>query len=207
MKIHNKLDEILNQKSKVKILRFLFTEKDEHTGRGIAASINMSVSNTHEALQEMKESGVISVRKKGNANLYKLNDKNYIVRELLVPLFEKEKSVYRDVISFLKYNLLKQKQGVVSLAVFGSVAKAEDTQRSDIDLLIITKNNQYKKKLDNLIDKISIEAAKKFGVSVSPYSLTNFEIKRKYIKKQAIIQSILDANRLIYGEPIERILA
>jgi len=207
MKIHNKLDEILNQKSKVKILRFLFSEKDESTGRGVAGSINMSASTTYEALQEMVKSGILSVRKKGSSKLYQLNDKNYVVKKLLLPLFKKEQSVYSDVVSFIKSRLSRERQGVVSLAIFGSVAMAEDAHSSDLDLLIIAKDNKYKKKLNNLIDKVGIEAAKQFGISLSPYTLTKSEIRIKYARKQAIIESILNANRLIYGEPIERILA
>lgn len=207
MKIHAKLDEILKQGSKIKILRFLFAEKDEHTGRGIARGIGMSVSSTYKTLQEMKGESLISVRKKGNASLYKLQEDNYIVKKLLEPLFKKEESIYNDMISIIKKNLLQEKRGIVSIAIFGSVARKEETSKSDIDLVIIVRNKIGKTKIDKVMDKLSIDIAKKFGADISPYILTKVEIRRKYVKKQAIINSILDSNRLIYGEPIERILA
>ena len=58
MRIHDKLDEILKQGSKIKILRFLFAEKDEHTGRRIARGIAMSPSSTYNTLQEMRREGL-----------------------------------------------------------------------------------------------------------------------------------------------------
>lgn len=207
MKIYDKLDEILKQGSKIKILRFLFDEKDEHTGRGIAKGIGMSVSSTHKTLQRMKDEGLVSVRKKGNAILYKLREDNYIVKKLLEPLFKREESIYKDVISSIKKNLFREKKEILSIAIFGSVARREETSRSDIDLVVITKSKIGKTKIDKAMDKLSIDVAKKFGASISPYILTEVEIKRKQVEKRPIIRSILNNNQLIYGEPIERILA
>lgn len=207
MKIHNSLDEILQQGAKIKILRFLFSEKDEHTGRGIAKGIGMSASSTHKTLQEMKGAGLIKVRKKGNASLYRLQEDNYIVKELLEPLFKKEKSLYKDIISLIKRDLLQQKEKIVSIAIFGSVVRKEETSRSDLDLVIIAEDKIGKARIDKAINKLSIDMAKKFSVAISPYILTKTEIRKKFIKKQTIISSILENHQLIYGEPIERILA
>lgn len=207
MRIHDKLDEILRHGSKIKILRFLFTEKDEHTGRNIAKGIGMSPSSTHKTLQEMKKEGLISARKKGNAILYKLRQDNYVVKKLLSPLFEKEKFIYNDIVLLIKRHLLQAKEDIVSIAVFGSVARKEETSRSDMDLLILLKNKTGKIRVDKLLDKLHVDMVKKFGVAISPYVLTKSEIRLKYNQKQRIIKSILDNNELIYGEPIERILA
>lgn len=207
MKIHDKLDEILKHGSKIKILRFLFVERDEHTGRRIARGIGMSASSTYKTLQKMKGEGLISVRKKGNAILYKLQENNHIVKKLLEPLFEKEKSIYSDVISSITKNLFREKKEIVSIAIFGSVARKEETSKSDIDLVVITKDKTGKTKIDKAMDKLSIDMAEKFGAAISPYILTKAEIKKRHLKKQAIIRSILNNNQLIYGEPIERILA
>ena len=102
MRIHNNLDEILKHRSKIKVLRFLFSERDEHTGRSIARAIAMSASFTYKTLQEMKDEGLIIARRKGNAILYKLQTDNYVVKKLLEPLFHKERSIYNDIISFIK---------------------------------------------------------------------------------------------------------
>ena len=145
MKIHDKLDEILNQGSKIKILRFLFTENDEHTGRGIANAINMSASSTHKALQEMTKIGIINARKKGKAILYKISKNNHVVKKLLLPLFEKEKTIYDDIVTFIKKALTKRKSDILSAAFFGSVAKKQETVKSDIDLVVVIKDNSKHK--------------------------------------------------------------
>jgi predicted nucleotidyltransferase/biotin operon repressor len=207
MKIHNKLDKLLSQNSKVKIIRLLLYEKDEHTGRGIAKAINMSASATYKALQEMKDEGLIDVRRMGNAILYKLKEDNYYVRNLLLPLFEKEKSVFSDIVNLIKKILLEKKEGIISVAIFGSVANMKETLESDIDLLIITINDKKRQKIKGSLDELSIGMAKKYRVAISPYVLTKEEIQQKYFKGKPIIKSIMNNNILIYGEPIERILA
>jgi len=205
--MHNKLDEALRRGSKIKILRFLFEAKDEHTGRAIAKAIGMSASSVYLTLQKMKEEKIITARRKGNAILYKLQEDNYVVKKLLEPLFNKEKAVYSDITSLIKKELLRQRKEIVSIAVYGSVASRAEAAGSDIDLLVVIKNGAKKTKIDEIIDKLCVVMANSFGAAISPYLLTKTEIRHKHAKNEPIIKSILDNNRLIYGEPIERVLA
>lgn len=207
MRIHNKLDELLNQSSKIKILRFLYWENEEHTGRGIAKAIGMSPSATYGTLQEMKEEGLLAVRRKGNAILYKIRGKNYVVKKLLKPLFQKEMALYEDMITFIKKNILKERREILSMAIYGSVARQDETAGSDIDLLVVTKKKTGKTKVNRIVEGLGPIMAGEFGTTLSPYILTKEELKQKHAQKQPLIQAILSTNRLIYGEPIERILA
>ena len=102
MKIHNKLDEILAQGPKVKILRFLFNNGTRFTGRAIARGARLSVSHSYEALQEMRREGLIDAERQGNAILYSLRKGSYVVKSIIKPLFEKEKGIYEEVISVIK---------------------------------------------------------------------------------------------------------
>ena len=206
MRIHDKLNEILSQGSKIRILRLLFTEKDEYTGRGIAKGIGMSPSSTYNTLQEMKKEGLVGARKKGNAILYKVREENYIVKKLLAPLFEKEKFLYSDMISSIKKRLLHAGADIVSMALFGSVVRREETARSDIDVLVVVSSKAGKSTVDKALDTVYTDMAKKFSASISPYVLTIKEIRQRHREKKSIIKSILDNNQLIYGEPLERIV-
>jgi len=155
----------------------------------------------------MKNIGIISVRRKGNAILYALRENNYFVKKLIIPLFAKEKSVYSDIIALIKRNLLKEKKAIVSIMIYGSVARAKETAGSDIDLAIIARNDSDKNKINKLTDHLGVTIAKEFNVALSPYILTKTELIKKHSRKESIIRSILSDNKLIYGEPIERILA
>jgi predicted nucleotidyltransferase len=207
MRIHNKLDEILNQPAKVKILRFLFSNNVEITGRAVARGSGLSVSHSYEMLQDMCKEGIVEVKRRGNALLYSLRLDNHIVKNILKPLYQKERNIYKDIIIIIKKILESEKKSICSIAIFGSVAAKTENFTSDIDLLVITRDTIGKHKVDNLMDNLTAIMAKKFNVEISPYLLTVLEARNKYKQKAQLMRSIIDNNRLIYGEPIERILA
>lgn len=207
MRIHNKLDEILDQPAKVKILRFLFSSNAEFTGRAVARGSGLSVSHSYEMLQDMRKEGLLNVKRQGNALLYSLRLDNYIVKNILKPLYQKEKKIYKDIVSIIKTALASEKKGICSMAIFGSVAARAENFTSDIDLLVISRDISSKQKVDRLMDNLIAVMAKKFNVAVVPYLLTVSEARNKYKQKVKLTKSIIDNNRLVWGDPVERILA
>lgn len=207
MKIHTVLNSVLRHKGKVKVLRFLLSGKEEYTGRGIASGVNMSPSATHTILKDFTREGIITARKVGNALVYKLNKEVYVVKEILVPLFEKEKDVYKELIANIERALKKQRDDIVSVALFGSVVKKEETPESDVDILVITRTKQGKRMVDRVMDELCVTIAKEFDTVLSPYIVTVAELRSADAKRKRLIASILESNRLIFGEPLERILA
>jgi predicted nucleotidyltransferase len=207
MKIHDVLNSVLRHKGKVKVLRFLLSGKEEYTGRGIAGGVGMSPSATHAILKDLTREGLITVRKVGNALLYTLNKEVYVVKEILVPLFEKEKDVYRKLIARIERSVKKQRHDIVSVVLFGSVVKKEETTESDVDILVITRTTHGKRMVDTVMDELCVTIAKEFDAVLSPYIATVAELRSTDPKRKRLIDSILENNRLIYGEPIERILA
>lgn len=124
-----------------------------------------------------------------------------------MPLFEREEAVYEEMLAYIKKGLLKNKEAVTSIVIFGSVAEGKPKATSDIDILIIAVSKTDKRRLDISTDRICTEVVKKYNVTISPYLLTYSEVRQKYARGEPIILSILNNNRLIYGEPMERIIA
>src|SRR3989344_4190382 len=69
---------------------------------------------------------------------------------------------------------------IISLALFGSLAKGEEDFNSDIDLLIITKN---KKLASQISEKCNLEIIDKFGNVLMPYILNKNEFKKSNIRE------------------------
>jgi predicted nucleotidyltransferase len=203
---HN-LDKILSQGSKIKILRFLYLQKGEHTGRAIARGIGMSPSVVLGTLRELNEEGLLSLKKAGKAHLYGIDEENHLVKKLLGPLFEGEKNLIVDIISAIKRGISKRKEDIVSMALFGSVIRAEEKPGSDIDLLVVTHTSQGKSRIQKLLERVDSSIMKQFKTTLSPYIKTQSDFKMAYRDKKPVILSILKNHRLIFGEPLERILA
>ncbi len=166
--MQQQLDRIIGQGSKLKILRFLRLRNGEHTGRAIAREIGMSPSVVSSSLRELRDEGVVNLRTAGKTHLYGIAEDSPLVRKLLAPLFEQEKSITEDVISTIVAGLAGPEEKIVSLALFGSFARREETSQSDLDLLVVTHNLEGKTLAEKSLDKIDQILMRKFRISISP---------------------------------------
>jgi predicted nucleotidyltransferase len=86
---------------------------------------------------------------------------------------------------------------VTSAALFGSVAKAEETPLSDIDLFIVTEN---RKKAEETIAELQKDVSEKFGNSISAYYVSKEDLKNK--RRDSPIKQVLQDHLLICGKPM-----
>lgn len=94
MKLTNILEEVLGQKSKIKILRCLFKRKMEMTGRQVAQFCGLNHRTCQLALRDLEQQGIVVMRRVGKSNLFKLKQDNYLIGQLLGPLFEQEEHLF-----------------------------------------------------------------------------------------------------------------
>ena len=116
MRITKPLDSILNTEAKMKILRFLCRTGAEWNGSQIAKEIGMTPAASHSALNELVKEGIILMRNMGNTHVYNLKEDNYIVSDLLKPLFSKEDKALSVIGGIIKRNLASSK-----IKIFGLV--------------------------------------------------------------------------------------
>ena len=204
MKLHNPLDEILNNQAKVKILRFLCKTEAELSGRQIAKEIKVSPAACHKALRALNNEGVLFLRSMGKSYLYCLNETNFIASYLLKPLYKKESrilnEIYSSIIKSLGTSITKK---IVSLAIFGSIQKGVEGPKSDIDILVLVKKKRDKVKVEKGFEKTSKEIISKFGNTLSPYIQTIMEFKLKHKKNLPLIKNILKFHKLLFGTPLK----
>lgn len=208
MKISSPLDRILNNEVKVKILRFLFKTNAEWNGRQIAKEIAVTPATTHKALQSLNKEGVLLLRNIGKTHVYTLRHNNFIVSNILKPLFAKEEKVLGSIFGIIKRRISASniKKGIVSVVLFGSVNLRKDRPASDIDIMVIVTEAKIKHKAGLLFEDIDKKISDKFGNSVSAYINTVSEFKSKYKEGLAVIKNILKSNKRIYGTQPERLI-
>ena len=148
----------------------------------------------HRTIKKMKN--LIILEKVGKSTIIKLNTKNPITKSYLTIASEEEKEEYLNSNPIIKKitNELDNNEGVVIL--FGSYAKEAQTERSDIDLLII--NNKSGKKIS--FSKYELLFKKK----INPISITKKEFKlmlkdkEENVGKQALKNHIILKNPSIF---------
>lgn len=198
MKFHNVLDEVLGNKTKVKLLRGFFTYPEkEFTESELQRIAGIPQASVHRNVKSLLENGLLDRKRIGKANLYSLN-KEHILYPLLSSDFEEERNTLvelKKVIAGAVKNLSE-----VELAVlFGSIAKGIERADSDVDVFIVCKGDksQLEEKLRDLISVIR----NKFG---NPFSLM---IKRceelKDLKTRSIYKEIKSGEVIFMREGFE----
>ena len=207
MKVHHPLDKILNNEVKVKILRFLCKTGVEWSGRQLAKEIKVNPATCHKALRELNNERVLLLRSVGKSYLYRLNGENFIVSNLLKPLYEREtkilKEIYKTIVESISSLMINN---IVSIAIFGSVQKRKERPASDVDVLVLVGKEKDKVKTEKNFERVNENIIRKFGNAVSPYIQTVGEFKSKHKKNVALIKNILKSHKLLFGRPLEELV-
>ncbi|MGI0056252.1 MAG: nucleotidyltransferase domain-containing protein [Nitrosarchaeum sp.] len=201
MKLHNYLEQVLGNKIAISILRTLVKYKGKiYTIRRLAEDAGASHPEVSKTLGELEKFGVVQIQPVGRAHQISLNEKSYVLGKIIVPILKAEEKTLAEVISILKNHLGTKK--IISAVIFGSVAKSEERDDSDIDVLIISND------LDHAISVISnaaLEISLKFQSNVSHIIFSELQFRSKK-KNNALIQSILVNHIVICGKELTSIL-
>jgi predicted nucleotidyltransferase len=204
MKYYRPLDNLLGQKSAIKILRYLSLARLEMNGRQIAADTGLSPWACHLALRELTEQGIVVMRNVGRTYLFRLNDKNYIVERLLIPLFAAEGELLQAAIREVTDDL---PDSVVSVVLYGSVSRREERPSSDVDLLILVAGEPDREPVRELLAQKNESFVARFGNILSPLVLPVREFIRRYRDHDAFIGEIANAGQVVYGKLISEVIA
>ena len=207
MRIHQPLNKILNNETKIKVLRFLCSNDMEWSGRRIAREIQISPATCHKSLQELYSEGILLFRNVGKTYLYQFNHDNYVAKDLLHPLFKKEERLLKVISRLLRDEFSeKVKEKIVSIALFGSVQKKEDRPESDIDILVLVKKAKDKEKIERAFANLNETIIKLFGKITSPYIESVSGFRKKYEQGLPVVKEIMESHKLISGKPLGEVI-
>lgn len=209
MVLEKRLDDILDTKSKVKIIRLFVSRREDYmaSGRAIAKLIGVTPPAVHAALKELLNHDILKREIVGGQHIYRINPSSRIVKEILRPAFQKEISV-KDYISKFLLSKIKEHniaRSIVSLLIYGSMVKGDANHYSDCDIAIVVKDTSSKKKVENVfIDTISEEFSDYFTTHLDSYVKTEDEFLKLLRDKRPPVSTLMKSYIVIYGkDPIE----
>jgi len=179
MKFHISLLDVLTSKTKIKIIKFLLNHEASMSEREIASVLNVSHMSVNRTMRELGELNFVNFVTIGKAHLWRVNRKSYAFR-IFSELF-KGVSGIKEPLEDLKKILLNNlpKTLIKKVVLFGSIAKASERSNSDIDVFVLVKDKESKKKLESQIDKLSNICFEAYGNRLAPYILTEQETEQK----------------------------
>lgn len=198
MKFQTSLLDMLNSKTKVKIIKFLLNHEASMSEREIASVLKVSHMSINRTMRELAGFNFVDFITIGKAHLWKVNRKSYAFGALSSLI--RGVSAINDPLDDLKKRILEILPGhlIEKIVLFGSISKGLEEEDSDIDLFILVKDIQDKNKLEPHIEKLSNICFETYGNRLAPYVLTEKEIIRK---KGLKILSEIDKGIQIFPKP------
>ncbi|MBZ0179186.1 MAG: nucleotidyltransferase domain-containing protein [Melioribacteraceae bacterium] len=201
MIIHNVLNQLFSSPAAVSILRELSLRAKGATGRELARASGITHQAAHNTLSKLEQLNIINREHLGNAHYFIINRKHFLTKYIVESIFKSEQKY-----SALLFDKIKNTIGSYSVSVilFGSVARCEETVESDLDICIIYSSN--KKYLEDTISELREDLYIQFGVTLAPYYITKTDFIKKYKLNKTPVSEIVKEGKLISGTPINRII-
>ena len=179
MKFHISLLDVLNSKTKMKIIRFLLTHEASMSEREIASVLKVSHMSVNRTMRDLAELNFVNFVTIGKAHLWRVNRKSHAFKVLseLIKGVSGIKEPLEDLKKILLRNLPKTL--IKRMVLFGSVAEGSERTNSDIDVFVLVKDKQSKENLEPQIEKLSNVCFEVYGNRLAPYILTEQEVRQK----------------------------
>ncbi len=199
---------VLHEDVQSRVLRFLWRSRAEWSGREIARKVGLSAPACHETLKKLDARGLVQLRRVSNLHLYKINSENYLIQNAFARLFEAEAAMPKQVATVVRRSLvMSPKSDIVSIVLFGSMARGTERLGSDLDLLVVLPAKERLKVLEPRVERLRALLFKRFNVPLSSYIQTLSELRNKHRRKLPLIREILKDGRTIYGKDIKELLS
>jgi len=193
-------EKIFQGKYSVPVLRTIISSPDGCSITEVSKELKISKSVVFKIINSLRDENILVSFTKGKRKVYKLNEENYFVKELIKKIFELEEQVVGEV----KNLIVKKSKQIKTLSVilYGSFLTPKFDFKSDIDLMIIVKNKNEVKKGIERITKFFADKGLTLFVDVIELS----EFKKLYKIKEPLITSIIKNGVTLEGKhPIELI--
>ena len=179
MKFNTTIFDLINSPTKLTIVRFLIDHRASMSEREISSVLNVSHMSINRTMRELAEANFVYNTVVGRTHIWKVNRKSYAYEVLskIIKTIDTSSAPIEDLKKTILQNFpVKMTKKII---LFGSVSKSSEDSRSDIDVFILVKNRKYKDEIDPYIEKLSLKCLDKYGNVLSPYVLTDNDLKHK----------------------------
>jgi len=202
------INDIIDSPLKVAILRVLVSRKGfKATGREIAKLTGFSVPSTHDSLKSLHDRNILQLEIIGKQHIYSLNEEDRIVLKIIRPMFEAESGVKDEIQHFLLTEIKNAgiKKEIVSLILYGSVAKGSARKNSDIDVaVVVDKSARVDRIADIFISAVMPKFKTYFGAHLDLYVKSTVEFRERLKKDLPPVSTLIRNYSVLYGkEPLE----
>jgi predicted nucleotidyltransferase len=173
------------------------------TGREIARLASMSHRSCLKALTELEELHLLLRQRGGRDHLFILNRNHLLVTDAILPLLQVERKFLGQLEEYFA-NQLRRK--AVSVIIFGSVVRKEETVRSDLDICLLVRAASEKEHIQEWVHAMAPTVQQRFGARLSPVIFTTADFMRGVRSKKSPMTVIAKEGQVIVGKSIREVM-
>jgi len=194
------LNSVFSAPSHIAVIRALMDSLEGMSGREVARQAGINHQSCTQAIARLEGIGVLQRHGAGRTQLIGLNRESFLVKELLMPLLKKERMFFATIKEEIK-SYFKGK--TISVIIFGSTARKEESPRSDLDVCIIVKDAKMKRKTQSIIDQITSKLFMTLSIKLSSFVFTLNEAKSRIKVSDPLFKSIASDGILLTGKQLK----
>lgn len=195
--------------SRLNVLKLFFEQPDrELYAMRVKKMTGMSYDRVHQYLKDLENEGVLTSKLKGKSRFFKANLKNKLTLKLFETFeirkqeefFQKNADVKALLNRFVENVLERIKDKVLIIILFGSVARGNHGEGSDVDILVVTPNLSDMKPTQRAIGKIAREYSSIYEIEIVPVTVTLRKFSEGLKTKRDFFQELWTDRIVLYGE-------
>jgi predicted nucleotidyltransferase len=179
MVFHKPILDILNSKTKQKVLLFLLKHEALMSEREIAAVSGVSHMSINRIMHELAQMNLVHILRAGRSHLWRVNRSSYVFQALsgIFQFSAGSQAPLEDlknaILSNLPLSLIEK------IILFGSIALGTEQFNSDIDLFVQVKYEDDKQQVERAAEKLASLCLERYGNILAPYVLSKEELDEK----------------------------
>lgn len=179
--------DVLFTKTQQRVLGLLYGKPDcSFYTNEIMRYAEMGRGTISRELERLASSGLVSVTRQGNQLHYQANKDNPVYTDLL--------NIIRKtfaIVDVIKAALIPVNKQIELAFIFGSIAKGEDTIKSDVDLMLVSSSLSYADVMRVLSDAEDI-----IGRPINPSLYTAEQVKNKLDSENAFLSRVMEQPKI-----------
>lgn len=189
------LEKIIASKTKVRLLRKMMEKpKVEFCLEELARATNLSTGAMFPAIGELLASRIVIFKKVGRSKLYKINERHVLYDELSA-LFKGESAKLAKIAKMFASEI--DKAGLFSIILFGSVARGEFSERSDIDMLFLHAGEE--EQIKQKVERLSYTYLDRFDVEIAPILVSKKDLKKEGQMRRFLL-TVSGDGKVLWGD-------
>lgn len=196
--------ETFTSAPKLRVLRHLWRSGGPHTGRELARAVELDPKNASILLRELTADGLVSRRRAGRAYLYSLNSDNYVVSEILSPMFESERGWLQALAKEIREAAGHHVDAVV---LYGSLARERAGSGSDIDFLVVVRSQADPAVILDRINGHRLRLEERYGRTLSVLVMRRSALRQKVQAGDRFVVDVLTQGQVVAGKPLSELVA